>query len=162
MVLTDRNRSASRRDARRNVLLALSLGAAAYLVAIATPAFAGWAYSSTAQFSAGGYTYDDGASIYANPGDNTEAWTTVWTASGVYVPSGYMGAMAVIYNADGSVCRASAYAYSSGSQNQFAQESTPGCGPSKCYNSRGVAKGWVPSTQTYSANYTFRSPNQCS
>jgi hypothetical protein len=122
------------------------------------PAWAGFATSAVATFTDGGITYDDVAIIYANPGDSTQATTEVYTANGNTVPAGYMGGQAVIYNSDGTICRQSTFIYQGARDNALVVNISPGCGPNKAYNSRGVAKGWTGST--YNAHFTFRSPNQ--
>jgi hypothetical protein len=138
--------------------VAVLAGIISWGATVAVPAFAGTAYSNPANFSAGGYSYTDESGITTTPGQATIGNTFISSDGGTYVPSGYMGAQAIIYYANGSICRIGSTIYNGSSANYLDAQTSPGCGFNQTYYNQGDVSGWTGSR--YSVNGTFRSPNQ--
>ncbi|MDP2400824.1 MAG: hypothetical protein Q8M66_02495 [Actinomycetota bacterium] len=143
---------------RRTARMLLVGLVAGFVLGAAIPAFAGIAYSSYGYYTVYGIGYRNRASVYTYS-DRGFAATDVFTYPAQNVPSGYMGALARLYNSSGTLVRQSTWRYNSGSASGLgATTSDSYTIPTGVYYSLGQSRAWNGSG--YTTYNTFRSPNQ--
>lgn len=102
-----------------------------------------------------GYTYKNQASI-STGGSSAAAYTWVQNYNYANVPTGYMGAKAMMYNSAGTLVTYSDYLYNSSPSYGFNQMITRSA--SGTYYSKGLTQAWNGSS--YYTYNTAQSPNQ--
>ncbi len=101
-----------------------------------------------------GYSYKNQATV-SNDG-HLYAYSRAENQQSENIPTGYMGALAVLYKSD-VVCESTGWAYNSGPAVAFYKYTVgPGCG-SGIYYSKGLTSAY--NGDGYSEYYTFQSPS---
>ena len=140
-------------------LLSVALLSGLFVGLGASAAYAGTAYSAWGYFTTNGINYRNQAVIITNPSTNAVGSNTYLGSTNTTLPSGWGGNRARTFNSSNVMVCQSGIFYNSGSIPAGSYYSNA-CGVTAvgAFYGYGVTWGWTGSS--YSAVYTFKSPNQ--
>lgn len=143
----------------RLTILAVALLSGLFVGFGATAAYAGTAYSAWGYYTVNSVNYRNQAVIITNPTTNAAGSNTYLGGTNTAVPSGWGGNRARTFNSSNVMLCQTGILYNSGTLAAGGYYSNS-CGVTAvgAFYGYGVTWGWTGSS--YSARYTFKSPNQ--